>query len=399
MSRILSLALFSVAVALILPMTAVLAQESDSCEKCPVCQSAKFERLGVDFKVFSADRLESLRPQAAAKQNENEISVELALDCEVPFLKNLPLINQAFESALPNEECEIFVFESDCDSPCTTCKKNDSCKNDSCCKDCGTCNKESHCGEQSDRPCCEDHHHSVEVGVPFLSNLPYANRLFKNVGYSVSQKCKVCQAKTAAAKAVCPAACRTNSTPKSHVQLTSHAETIEEEAIPSRGEMLQGLMELQAENARLEATMEAMEHHVEQMEKMFEIRLENEILKAKLKYMKQEKAHSASEKHLYHSNGTVHMPAAEFTHPAHGPHSPHVMYGVKTNLSDITVSPKMHPAFAIQHPTHATKFTKNPPSPAELQQVTEHIQALHKKLELQKNKCDAESGCKKPGSK
>lgn len=416
MSRILSLALFAVTVALIVPSTAVVAQESDSCQKCPVCQTAKFERLGVDFKVLGTDQLESLRPQGDAKKNENEISIELEFDCEVPFLKNLPFFNHVFRSALPNEECEIFVIESDCDSPCATCKKDDSCKSDSCCKDSGTCKKESNCGEQADRPCCEAHENSVEIAVscdsqpPFLSNIPYANRLFKNVGYSAFQKCKVCQAETATAKAAGSAACCENSTcetpagcPKSFVQLTSHAEAIEEEASPSREEMLQEMMEMQVEHARLEATMEAMKHHLEHMEEMFEIRLENEILKAKLKHMEQEKAKSASARHPYHPNGTVHTPhvAVGVAHSAHGRYLPHVSHGVKTNLPAITVSPKMLPASTIiQRPAHAANYTSKMPSQAELQRVTEHIQTLHKKLEQREKKCeDAESGCKKPSSK
>ncbi len=275
MFRILSLALFAVAVALIGSSTTVVAQESDSCKKCPVCQTAKFERLGVDHRVLSTDQLESLHPRTAAKKNDNEISIELEFDCEVPFLKSLPFINHVFGSALPNEAC---------DSPCTACKRDDSCKSDNCCKDCGTCKQESNCGEQCDRPVSESHKNSVEIavscdnqGLPFLSNIPYANRLFTNVGSSTFQKCKVCQVETATA--ICPAACCENSTfetptccPKSFVQLTSHAEAIEEEAAPSRLEMLQEMMEIQVEHARLEANMEAMEHHLEQMEEMFEIR-------------------------------------------------------------------------------------------------------------------------------
>ncbi len=156
MSRILSFAPFAVVVALIVPSTAAVAQESDSCQKCPVCPVVNFECLGVEFKADHAGKLESVRSQPSAKKNE--ISIELAFNCDVPFLKSLPFIQQVIGSAFPADDCEIFVFDSVGDLHGYTCKSG------SCCRNCETCQNDSKCGEQSGRSCYEAPENSIAAG-------------------------------------------------------------------------------------------------------------------------------------------------------------------------------------------------------------------------------------------
>ena len=296
MSRKLSLATIAVAAALMIPTIVVSAQESETCQECPNCHAIEFELAGVDLPLTGIEQEETSKQEATSKKNG--IAIQVECDCDIPFLNKLPLINHVF-GTYSTEECEILMIDADSDSCCGTCC--DTCKDG--CNDCEQCN----C------TCCGDEQKEVKIevaysGVPFLSSIPYINPMFKHVVVKSAQcgDCQDCKCPAACAKTECPAAlcgdsacetpaCRADAL----LQLASHNEVSKEATKSSTEELKHKLMGLHVENARLEAKVQAMEHHMELMEEIYRVRAENEALKAQLKLMEMRNAETASYKLLH----------------------------------------------------------------------------------------------------
>jgi hypothetical protein len=92
------------------------------------------------------------------------------------------------------------------------------------------------------------------------------------------------------------------------VQLASHYELSNEKTEISREQLMETMMELAVENARLEAAVEAMENHMALMEEMLEVRVENAALKAQLKYMEQHRTELTTFQPVHPSTGNGHSP-------------------------------------------------------------------------------------------
>lgn len=426
MSRILMLTFFTFAVALSVSSTPATAQESAFSRQCPKCSKMSFERVGVDLN--QADT-----PAA------NEISLEVGFDCNIPFLSNLPLLNHVFKATRVNGECDRFVFESDqdscglCDnSECVhscphssdTCSSQEICKSSKDCQSSETgCPGDSIC-ERCGNGCCKTPNQQVELTVisnrqpPILKNVPYVNRLFKNVGIATYiQPSEDSSCKPAAVTSTCPAGCcvdvaceSTASCPATSIQLASHVEanspSSPKSTVALEAAMFE-LMEMRVENARLEATLEAMENHIEQMEELAQIRIENAVLKAELKHMEKQNSHSASVNHG-HFPATIARTPVIRVGVANPPNtqrkSQHALYvGHDANVKRSALNAPSKSRWAntvVKNGAHTMIYTDKLPSPDEIQRVTDHIHALHKKLDQQENQCsEADAKCQHKGTK
>lgn len=464
MPRALSLFLLA---AMIAPLSAQsvhdTAQQPAKCTKCATFKTAKFERIGIDWD-FEVDSNE-----VDGTSEQNEVSIEIAVDCDVPFLSALPVVGHIFTSDKETRPAEIVIVANDevpgccaekqCADKCCAeqVANQSSCDTKKCCDKKECCDGKT-CPASSKQPCCKNGmvEYTIihEESPPILKNIPYVNRLFKNVGIEVVQApCEQCadgpknptcpsgelaqiqigtkyvdpyyggsDANEVAAPPVlseptmvhvgyphgnkpcpnCPCSPAEKPCPSlPSVQLTSHAEIVAEhaeEASKWREEMLHEMVEMRVENARLEVELEAMERAMEHMEETFELRLENEMLKAKIKQLESSKAQSNAALQIYRpatpvaqprvTVGAVHAAKARLTRPS-----------TKATPA-VTVTPNFLPASAIiKRPAHAAVYTGKHPSPEELQRVTEHIQALHRKLDQNEKKCPAQKDCKKETAK
>ncbi len=134
--------------------------------------------------------------------------------------------------------------------------------------------------------------------VPFFSNVPVINSQFRNVHFNANEAdtCRDGECPAACAKTACPAchgnlacdapACRADT----HLQLASHQEAASAKTDSTRDDLMQQLMEMHVENARLQAEVEAMAHHMELMEEMYNVRAENAALRAQLNLIERYKA-------------------------------------------------------------------------------------------------------------
>ncbi len=122
MSRMLSLAVIA---AMIIPSLAATAQDADSCQKCPNCQTIEVELVGVEIPPKGTKQNETTSKRATSKQKE--FTLEVSVNCEIPFLTKLPFLKQVFGHAM-QQECDIFVFDNNCKKCC-----GDDCEK--CCDD------------------------------------------------------------------------------------------------------------------------------------------------------------------------------------------------------------------------------------------------------------------------
>jgi len=131
----------------------------------------------------------------------------------------------------------------------------------------------------------------VESAVPFHSNIPYVNRLFKNVGIKHESSCKFAsQAPCDECDKceVCPMAKKSASngfhskTPHG-IQMVGYIENSEaENNSPSQIEMREEMFELRLQNERLKMEVEAAQQQLEMMEAVMELREENASLRARV---------------------------------------------------------------------------------------------------------------------
>ena len=274
---------------------------------------------------------------------------------------------------------------------------------------------------------------TCDCDIPFLSNIPYVNRLFKNVGIDEKRVVRgvpldfctgnsddaccsgkvccdkagsgCCSTKQASANKTCggcvkiPATkCCSKCPGAAEVKLATFV--ADTDATETGAKFNRQLIELRIENERLQAELEAAERHFEFMEEMCRLREENAELRARLRYTEKQKSPtppSVTARHIYSVPPTIVHPHA--SHPLVTPQPlPMVQRGVTVGVS----APR-----ATTHHLADTKQPEFPPLPkavpkvlprehkkcgsecnkmAEVAQLVEHVKKLQRELKEAKKK-------------
>lgn len=380
MTRMLSLAVVFAVTALLIPALSVSGQDSDLCEKCPAqkctnCHAIEFELVGVDFPLAGSEC--DAKPRLEADPEENEIAIEIAFGCDIPFRNNLPFLSHRFRT-IKSEDCEVTLIGEQCKGASSNAKGS------TCCEQCGhTC-----CAKTQDEVNLQM---SCGGGVPFLSNIPYVNGLFKNVGITTRQATEECQDSDCATKCVTAGccggiecgvpACRANAL----VRLANHVREVDEDEGRTRHERMQELIELRVENERLQVQVEAMEHHIELMSEMAEVKAENAGLKARLDLMEKHAAHATfiHARTAATAHGSFVVPGLPL--PCHAQHANPAPANVPANLRPPVSTAAVHGKVKSPATPHAAIIDNHRFDPAYMQRLTEQIRALQWELNKQRH--------------
>ncbi len=191
---------------------------------------------------------------------------------------------------------------------------------------------------------------SCGTGVPFMSNIPYVARLFKNVGISRCDSpadsgamcegatCEGATCEGATCDQACTAGCCDGNCPGARcegkcstvvccgqqkesnvgtlVRLATHVEDSNKKAAGHNVQMHK-MIALRIENERLQAQLEAMASHLELMEQISEVREENAALNAKLELIETHMSHASAFHGRYPTpkNATATSPAITVVRP------------------------------------------------------------------------------------
>lgn len=274
MRQLFSAMLILVVSTMCLPSDWTVAQESkQKCKECPIAQTAnthefEFEFPGVNFPLGIHLALE--HNETPGDQAQVEGSIEIQCEClqnsGIPFLSNVPVIGELFTNVQQPSHPPCCAIKTDsCDGQCCAIAS------DACPDECKVCEQESQC-ENCD--CC-----------------PSAK----------TNSCQACQTTKCEKCDDCPAAypvqaiqdCQEN---PQRVELVGYVASSQSDVNNPPSGSNENVFELRIQNERLKMEVEAAENRLKMMEAMMELREENARLRTQVEFLRAHHGHSASPK-------------------------------------------------------------------------------------------------------
>jgi hypothetical protein len=302
MRRLFSAVLILVVATMCLPSDWTVAQESkQKCKECPIAQTAKthefeFEFPGVDFPLgihVAFEHNETPGDQANVEGSIEMVEGCIEIQCEclknsgIPFLSNVPMMGKLFTNVKQpsHPPCCAAIKSDSCDGQCCAIAS------DACPDACEVCEQESQCEKCDGCP-------SAKTGVPTKGS--DHERLFTTAAHASSNSCQGCQRITKCEKCDdCPGVCSEKAIQDcqenpQRVELVGYVASSQSDVNNPPSGSNENVFELRIQNERLKMEVKAAENRLKMMEAMMEIREENAKLRTQVEFFKAHHGHSAS---------------------------------------------------------------------------------------------------------